>query len=208
MMSASFAIEDPMSRASQELRDQGMKGQAKHMFKEMGRNMWTSGKGFAKVGALYSGTECCIEAVSVPLTSLCSVTLTGSTVRRTTSGTLSRVVSSRVRFLRATPARRPWSVAVSRSPDSPPPSTGGSARRLPRSLKRPPLQRPEHKTGSASQTRTHDTLPEPVLDLDLPSPVNISPASPGRRMERIRISELLCCTYASHRSCSVFSCIG
>lgn len=88
MMSASFAIEDPMSRASQELRDQGMKGQAKHMFKEMGRNMWTSGKGFAKVGALYSGTECCIEAVSVPLTSLCSVTLTGSTVRKTTSGTL------------------------------------------------------------------------------------------------------------------------
>lgn len=66
MMSASFAIEDPMARASQELRDQGMKGQAKHMFKEMGRNMWSSGKGFAKVGALYSGTECCIEAVSVP----------------------------------------------------------------------------------------------------------------------------------------------
>ena len=35
------------------------------VFKEMGRNMWSSGKGFAKVGAIYSGVECCIEGVSV-----------------------------------------------------------------------------------------------------------------------------------------------
>lgn len=26
--------------------------------------MWTTGKGFGKVGALYSGVECCIEGVS------------------------------------------------------------------------------------------------------------------------------------------------
>jgi hypothetical protein len=26
--------------------------------------MWSSGKGFAKVGALYAGVECCIEGVS------------------------------------------------------------------------------------------------------------------------------------------------
>jgi import inner membrane translocase subunit TIM22 len=37
------------------------------MFKEMGRNMWSTGKGFAKVGALYSGIECCIEGVRLLL---------------------------------------------------------------------------------------------------------------------------------------------
>ena len=60
LMSASFAYEDPLSKASQQL---GTKAQTAYMFKEMGRNMWSTGKGFAKVGALYSGIECCIEGV-------------------------------------------------------------------------------------------------------------------------------------------------
>ena len=61
-MSATFAYEDPLSRASEKL--VGTKAQTMFIFKEMGRNMWSSGKGFAKVGALYSGYECCIEGVS------------------------------------------------------------------------------------------------------------------------------------------------
>ncbi|KAG7562326.1 hypothetical protein FFLO_02218 [Filobasidium floriforme] len=59
LMSATFAYEDPLSRASEKL--VGTKAQTMFIFKEMGRNMWSSGKGFAKVGALYSGYECCIE---------------------------------------------------------------------------------------------------------------------------------------------------
>ena len=59
-MSASFAYEDPLSRASQQL---GTKAQTAYMFREMGKNMWSTGKGFARVGALYSGVECCIEGV-------------------------------------------------------------------------------------------------------------------------------------------------
>lgn len=62
LMSATFAYEDPLSRASEKL--VGTKAQTMFIFKEMGRNMWSSGKGFAKVGALYSGYECCIEGVS------------------------------------------------------------------------------------------------------------------------------------------------
>jgi import inner membrane translocase subunit TIM22 len=62
LMSASFAYEDPLSRASTKL--VGTRAQTAFMFKEMGRNMWTTGKGFGKVGALYSGVECCIEGVS------------------------------------------------------------------------------------------------------------------------------------------------
>lgn len=46
----------------------------------MGRSMWSQGKGFAKVGALYSGSECIIEGVSPlpspPLAPLCSQQLT------------------------------------------------------------------------------------------------------------------------------------
>ncbi|KAF8608119.1 hypothetical protein BDV93DRAFT_434527 [Ceratobasidium sp. AG-I] len=34
-------------------------------FKSTDRSMWHSGSGFAKVGALYSGAECCIEGVSL-----------------------------------------------------------------------------------------------------------------------------------------------
>lgn len=62
LMSATFAYEDPLSRASSKL--VGTRAQTAYIFKEMGRNMWSSGKGFAKVGALYSGVECCIEGVS------------------------------------------------------------------------------------------------------------------------------------------------
>lgn len=59
LMSATFAYEDPLSRASREL--VGARAQTAYVFKEMGRNMWKSGKGFGKVGALYSGIECTIE---------------------------------------------------------------------------------------------------------------------------------------------------
>lgn len=34
-------------------------------FKEQGVKMWKSGKGFGRVGALYAGTECVIESVSI-----------------------------------------------------------------------------------------------------------------------------------------------
>ena len=63
-MSATFAYEDPLSRASAQLAGQGIRAQSAFVFKEMGRNMWSSGKGFARVGAIYAGTECVIEGVS------------------------------------------------------------------------------------------------------------------------------------------------
>ena len=44
-----------------------MTQKASEIFKEMGRGMWSSGKGFAKVGALFAGIECVIESVSSAL---------------------------------------------------------------------------------------------------------------------------------------------
>lgn len=64
LMSASFAYEDPL------LRQQSQAGlnntqKAREIFKEMGRNMWRSGKGFGKVGALFAGLECAVESVRI-----------------------------------------------------------------------------------------------------------------------------------------------
>ncbi|KAJ3724370.1 mitochondrial import inner membrane translocase subunit TIM22 [Lentinula raphanica] len=61
LMSSSFAYEDPLLR---ERTQAGMKThqKASAMFKEMGKGMWTTGKSFGKVGALFAGIECIIES--------------------------------------------------------------------------------------------------------------------------------------------------
>ena len=61
-MSASFAYEDPYLRAQTQV---GMNTaqKASQLFKEMGRGMWSSGKSFGKIGALFAGIECVIEGV-------------------------------------------------------------------------------------------------------------------------------------------------
>jgi len=76
LISASFAIDDPLRRsnlaAAELARNPGMPAppepstmqQTRHFFKETGKNMYRSARGFGKVGALYSGIECCIEGVS------------------------------------------------------------------------------------------------------------------------------------------------
>ncbi|KAH8087816.1 mitochondrial import inner membrane translocase subunit TIM22 [Cristinia sonorae] len=61
LMSASFAYEDPLLR-QQTQAGMSTTQKASEVFKEMGRNMWRSGKGFGKVGALFAGIECVIES--------------------------------------------------------------------------------------------------------------------------------------------------
>lgn len=65
LMSASFAYEDPLLRQHTQA-SLNTRQKASEIFKEMGRGMWRSGKGFGKVGALFAGVECVIESVSVP----------------------------------------------------------------------------------------------------------------------------------------------
>lgn len=64
LMSASFAYEDPLLRQQTQA---GLNTQqkAKEIFKEMGKGMWRSGKGFGRVGALFAGIECVIESVRI-----------------------------------------------------------------------------------------------------------------------------------------------
>ncbi|KAF8141198.1 mitochondrial import inner membrane translocase subunit TIM22 [Boletus edulis] len=60
LMSTSFAYEDPYLRAQTQA---GLSNtqKAREIFKDMGKGMWKSGKGFGKVGALFAGIECVIE---------------------------------------------------------------------------------------------------------------------------------------------------
>ncbi|KAL7413062.1 Tim17/Tim22/Tim23/Pmp24 family-domain-containing protein [Mrakia frigida] len=58
LMSTSFQYEDPLNRANVQI---STMAQTKIAMKDMGVKMLSSGKGFAKVGAVYSGVECCVE---------------------------------------------------------------------------------------------------------------------------------------------------
>ncbi|KAF9031235.1 Tim17-domain-containing protein [Hymenopellis radicata] len=58
LMTTSFQYEDPL------LRQQAAAGASQKfsvILKDMGKGIYSSGKGFAKVGALYAGIECVIE---------------------------------------------------------------------------------------------------------------------------------------------------
>lgn len=67
-MSASFQYEDPLMR-QQAQAGMNTTQKAREIFKDMGKNMWRSGKGFGKVGALFAGIECVIESVCLAIVS-------------------------------------------------------------------------------------------------------------------------------------------
>lgn len=47
--------------AAQQIRDLPLRQQLKAGFKDMGKRSWSSAKNFGTVGAIFAGTECCIE---------------------------------------------------------------------------------------------------------------------------------------------------
>lgn len=75
LMSASLAYEDPLLR-QQTQAGMNTTQKAGQIFKEMGRGMLSSGKGFGKVGALFAGIECCIEGVRVGILAAYDTSLT------------------------------------------------------------------------------------------------------------------------------------
>ena len=52
-----------MSGAGQQLADLPWKEQMRRGFKDMGTRSFSSAKNFGLVGAIFAGTECCIEGV-------------------------------------------------------------------------------------------------------------------------------------------------
>ncbi len=52
-----------MSGAGQQLADLPLREQLRRGFKDMGTRSFSSAKNFGLVGAMFAGTECCIEGV-------------------------------------------------------------------------------------------------------------------------------------------------
>ena len=58
---SSFAT-GPELNSMQNISQLPLRQQASHVFKDMGKKSWATGKSFGYIGMLYSGTECCIES--------------------------------------------------------------------------------------------------------------------------------------------------
>lgn len=59
-----MSYDTPLSPQGQQLAKMTTREQLRHGFKDMGMRSFSSAKNFALVGAIFSGTECCIEGVS------------------------------------------------------------------------------------------------------------------------------------------------
>jgi Tim17/Tim22/Tim23/Pmp24 family len=131
LMSASFAYEDPLLR-QQTQAGMGTGQKAREVFREMGKGMWRSGKGFGKVGALFAGIECVIESVGDPFffarTLSTGFFFSVSTALKTISTTLWRLDLSlagswrgirvpRVRWVEVWPLRRFQLLSICSSSD-------------------------------------------------------------------------------------------
>ena len=62
-ITAGAAAGTPGVTAPTTLTDLPWRQQVKHGLKDMGRSAFSSAKNFGMVGAIYSGTECCIEGL-------------------------------------------------------------------------------------------------------------------------------------------------
>lgn len=56
---SSFSMDISMDH---KIYDKSFKEQLKYGFRDMGKSSWSSAKNFGKVGAIFSGSECCIES--------------------------------------------------------------------------------------------------------------------------------------------------
>ncbi|KAL8738883.1 MAG: hypothetical protein Q9181_000410 [Wetmoreana brouardii] len=61
---SSMSYDTPLSRQGQQLADLPLKEQLRRGFRDMGSRSYSSAKNFGIIGAIFAGTECCIESVS------------------------------------------------------------------------------------------------------------------------------------------------
>ena len=67
---AQMSYDTPLTAQGQQLADLPLREQLRRGFKDMGSRSFSSAKNFALVGAIFSGTECCIEGVGVRIVRL------------------------------------------------------------------------------------------------------------------------------------------
>lgn len=59
-----MSYDTPLSASGQQLTNLPLREQLRRGFKDMGTRSFSSAKNFGLVGAIFAGTECCIEGVS------------------------------------------------------------------------------------------------------------------------------------------------
>ena len=59
-----MSYDTPLSASGQQLTDLPFREQLRRGFRDMGSRSFSSAKNFGLVGAIFAGTECCIEGVS------------------------------------------------------------------------------------------------------------------------------------------------
>ncbi|KAK9476639.1 mitochondrial inner membrane translocase subunit Tim17/Tim22/Tim23/peroxisomal protein PMP24 [Lipomyces japonicus] len=63
LLMGSMAYDVPVGMGGQPMSDLPLKQQFKAQVKDLGTKMWSSAKSFGKIGAIFSGVECSIEAL-------------------------------------------------------------------------------------------------------------------------------------------------
>ena len=58
-----MSYDTPLSASGQQMADLKLREQLRRGFKDMGSRSYSSAKNFGMIGAMYAGTECCIEGV-------------------------------------------------------------------------------------------------------------------------------------------------
>ena len=58
-----MSYDTPLSSSGQQLAELPLREQLRRGFKDMGSRSFSSAKNFGLVGAMFAGTECCIEGV-------------------------------------------------------------------------------------------------------------------------------------------------
>lgn len=58
-----MSYDTPLSASGQELTKLPFREQLRRGFKDMGSRSYSSAKNFGLIGAMFAGTECCIEGV-------------------------------------------------------------------------------------------------------------------------------------------------
>lgn len=59
-----MSYDTPLSAQGQQLTDLPLKEQLRRGFRDMGSRSYSSARNFGLIGAMFAGTECCIESVS------------------------------------------------------------------------------------------------------------------------------------------------
>lgn len=62
-----MSYDTPLGASGQELTKLPLREQLRRGFKDMGSRSYSSAKNFGLIGAMFAGTECCIEGVRLAL---------------------------------------------------------------------------------------------------------------------------------------------